>query len=61
MSGARDRRPRPAELRRWRKEITEGLASLPREHEALEYAMAEFGAGFDLKELKRALEPDGRP
>ncbi len=58
MSGTRDRDPRPVDLRRWKKEITDGLASLPREHEALEYAMAEFGASFDLKELKRALEPN---
>jgi uncharacterized protein YutE (UPF0331/DUF86 family) len=58
VSGTRDRKPRPVDLRRWKREIAEGLASLPREHEALEYAMAEFGASFDLKELKRALEPN---
>jgi uncharacterized protein YutE (UPF0331/DUF86 family) len=56
MSGS-DKKPRPVDLRRWKKEIREGLASLPREHEALEYAMGEFGAGFDLKELKTALDP----
>ncbi len=50
-------RPRPVDRRRWKNEIVEGLASLPREHEALEYAMSEFGEGFELAELKRALDP----
>jgi len=50
-------RPRPVDLRRWKQEIVEGLASLPREHEALEYAMVEFGTGFRLAELTKALDP----
>lgn len=58
MSAAQGKRPRPTDLRRWKKEIVDGLTSLPREHEALEFAMAEFGASFDLKELKRALQPN---
>jgi uncharacterized protein YutE (UPF0331/DUF86 family) len=49
--------PRPVDRRRWKKEVVDGLASLPREHEALEYAMAEFGTSFDLAELKKALAP----
>jgi hypothetical protein len=58
MSDATERKPRPVDLRRWRKEIVDGLARLPREHEALEYAMGEFGADFDLRELKAALAPN---
>jgi uncharacterized protein YutE (UPF0331/DUF86 family) len=57
VTDGEDRRPRPTDLRRWKKEVVDGLASLPREHEALEYAMAEFGTSFDLAELKRALAP----
>jgi uncharacterized protein YutE (UPF0331/DUF86 family) len=57
VTGIEARKPRPVDLRRWKKEIAEELANLPREHEALEYAMAEFGASFDLKELRKALEP----
>jgi uncharacterized protein YutE (UPF0331/DUF86 family) len=57
MAGGEAKRPRPVDLRRWKKEIVEELANLPREHEALEYAMAEVGASFELKQLKRALEP----
>jgi uncharacterized protein YutE (UPF0331/DUF86 family) len=49
--------PRPVDLRRWKKEVVDGLASLPREHEALEFGMAEFGPGFELAELKKALAP----
>jgi uncharacterized protein YutE (UPF0331/DUF86 family) len=48
---------RPVDQRRRRKEVIDGLASLPREHEALEFAMAEFGDDFELAELKRALAP----
>jgi uncharacterized protein YutE (UPF0331/DUF86 family) len=51
------RKPRPTDLRRWKKEVVDGLASLPREHEALEFGMAGFGANFDLAELKKALAP----
>jgi uncharacterized protein YutE (UPF0331/DUF86 family) len=49
--------PRPVDLRRWKKEVVDGLASLPREHEALEFGMAEFGADFELAELTKALAP----
>jgi uncharacterized protein YutE (UPF0331/DUF86 family) len=51
------KKPRPIDLRRWQNEIVEGLANLPREHEALEYAMGRFGATFELGELKEALDP----
>jgi uncharacterized protein YutE (UPF0331/DUF86 family) len=51
------RPPRRVDLRRWKKEIADELAGLPREHEALEYAMSEFGKDFDLRQLKEALEP----
>jgi len=27
-----DKKPRPTDLRRWKKEVVDGLASLPREH-----------------------------
>lgn len=57
MTSGEVKKPRPIDLRRWRKEVVEGLASLPREHEALEYAMADFGANFELGELKKALAP----
>jgi uncharacterized protein YutE (UPF0331/DUF86 family) len=50
--------PRRVDVRRWQKTIFDDLANLPREHEALEYAMAEFGGNFDLEELKRAMQPD---
>jgi uncharacterized protein YutE (UPF0331/DUF86 family) len=49
--------PRRVDPRRWRKEIVDELSNLPREHEALEYAMAGFGTNFDLAELKKALQP----
>jgi hypothetical protein len=55
------KRPRPTDRRRWKKEVVDGLASLPREHEALEYAMAEIGASFDLAELKKTLAPRAEP
>jgi uncharacterized protein YutE (UPF0331/DUF86 family) len=57
MTGKDDTAPRPVDLRRWKKEVVDELGNLPREHEALEYAMAEFGGDFDLRELKKALEP----
>ena len=57
MTDGEAKQPRPVDRRRWKKEVVDGLASLPREHEALEYAMTEFGAGFELAELKRALAP----
>jgi hypothetical protein len=46
---------RRADARRRKKKIFDELAGLPREHEALEYAMAEFGTNFDLEELKKGL------
>jgi uncharacterized protein YutE (UPF0331/DUF86 family) len=58
MSAADGQEPRRVDLRRWQKKIFDELANLPREHEALEYAMAEFGTDFGLKELKNALRPD---
>lgn len=57
MTDGEAKKPRPTDLRRWKKEVADGLASLPREHEALEFGMAEFGANFDLAELKKALMP----
>lgn len=50
--------PRRVDVRRWKKKIADELANLPREQEALEYAMSEFGDNFDLKELKKALNSD---
>jgi uncharacterized protein YutE (UPF0331/DUF86 family) len=50
--------PRRADVRRRQKKIVDELTNLPREHEALEFAMAEFGGSFDLAELKAALRPD---
>jgi uncharacterized protein YutE (UPF0331/DUF86 family) len=57
VSDGKQKGPRAVDRRRWKKEVVDGLASLPREHEALEYAMAEFGAGFELAQLKKALAP----
>jgi len=50
--------PRRVDRRRWQKKIADELVNLPREHEALEYAMSAFGGNFDLKELKKALGSD---
>ncbi|MDX6654604.1 MAG: hypothetical protein QOH18_1314 [Solirubrobacterales bacterium] len=58
MSAENGKNPRRADVRRWKKKIVDELGNLPREHEALEYAMAEFGVSFDLNELKRAMLPD---
>jgi uncharacterized protein YutE (UPF0331/DUF86 family) len=58
MSAADGQTPRRVDVRRRQKKIVDELANLPREHEALEYAMAEFGPDFDLKELKEAMRPD---
>ena len=57
MTDGEGKKPRSTDLRRWKKEVVDGLASLPREHEALEFGMAEFGPSFDLAELKKALAP----
>jgi uncharacterized protein YutE (UPF0331/DUF86 family) len=53
-----ERAPRRVDVARWRKKIVDELANLPREHEALEFAMSEFGTSFDLKALKDALGPN---
>jgi uncharacterized protein YutE (UPF0331/DUF86 family) len=58
MSAEDGQAPRRVDLRRWKKKIYDELAGLPREHEALEYAMTEFGANFDLDELKKAMRSD---
>ncbi len=49
---------RRVDARRWKKKVVDELASLPREHEALEYAMSEFGVNFELEALKNALKSD---
>jgi uncharacterized protein YutE (UPF0331/DUF86 family) len=56
--GGGDKAPRRVDLRRRQKKIVDELANLPREHEALEYAMTAFGADFDLKALKAAMRAD---
>ncbi len=48
--------PRKVEIRRWRLRITERLEDFPRQHEALQSAMEEFGPDFDLKQFKSAYE-----
>ena len=48
--------PRKVDVRRWRLRITERLADFPRQHEALQSAMEEFGPDFDLKQFKGAYE-----
>lgn len=58
MSGGEGQAPRRVDVRRWKKKILDELTNLPREHEALEFAMAEFGTDFDLAELKAAMRPD---
>jgi hypothetical protein len=58
MSGNGTSPPRPVAVRRWKRKIVDGLANLPREHEALEFAMAEFGTSFDLAAVKAAMRPD---
>jgi uncharacterized protein YutE (UPF0331/DUF86 family) len=52
----RDAEPRRVDVRRWRQEIVDLIADLPRQHEALEYAMRAFGEDFELPALKRALD-----
>lgn len=58
MSPADRQAPRRVDVRRRQKKILDELANLPREHEALEYAMAEFAPDFDLQGLKSAMRPD---
>jgi uncharacterized protein YutE (UPF0331/DUF86 family) len=52
--------PRRVDVRRWQSKIATEFKSLPREYEALEYAMAEFGPNFDLASLKEAKRSDSR-
>jgi uncharacterized protein YutE (UPF0331/DUF86 family) len=48
--------PRKADLQRWRREIVELMADFPRQHAALETAMAAFGEDFELPLFKEAYE-----
>lgn len=48
--------PRKVDRKRWRLRINERLEDFPRQHEALESAMAEFGKDFDVKRFKKAYE-----
>src|SRR6185436_18820101 len=49
---------RPAQRKRWQRQIVDVLAKLPREFRALENAMAAFGESFELDAFKRAFESD---
>lgn len=49
-------RPRKADVVRWRREIVDHLEDFPRQHAALETAMAAFGETFELKRFKEAYE-----
>jgi len=48
--------PRKVDHKRWRLRISERLEDFPRQHAALESAMAEFGEDFDAKRFKLAYE-----
>jgi hypothetical protein len=48
--------PRRAQRKRWALRISERLEDFPRQHEALEASMGEFGAGFELRRFKTAYE-----
>jgi uncharacterized protein YutE (UPF0331/DUF86 family) len=48
--------PRKVDVRRGRLRITERLEDFPRQHEALQNAMEEFGPDFDLRQFKNAYE-----
>jgi hypothetical protein len=48
-----DGEPRRVEVRRWRQEILDLVADLPRQHQALDFAMRSFGEDFELRALKR--------
>jgi uncharacterized protein YutE (UPF0331/DUF86 family) len=50
--------PRKADIQRWRREIVDLLEDFPRQHAALETAMAAFGDDFDLAHFKRAYETE---
>lgn len=45
---------RPVDAKRWRLAIVRHLEDLPRQYAALEHAMANFGADFDLQQFKAA-------
>jgi hypothetical protein len=47
---------RPAERRRWQRDVVRHLADFPRQYAALERAMAAFGGDFDLGQFKAAFE-----
>ena len=49
---------RKADIQRWRREIAEILADLPRQYAALETAMSAFGEDFDLTSFKQAYETE---
>jgi uncharacterized protein YutE (UPF0331/DUF86 family) len=48
--------PREVDIKRWRTEILALLEDFPRQLEALETAMGEFGEDFDLQSFKSAYE-----
>jgi uncharacterized protein YutE (UPF0331/DUF86 family) len=48
--------PRKAEVQRWQREIVDLMADFPRQHAALEAAMAAFGEDFELARFKAAYE-----
>lgn len=48
--------PSRAQRDRWRAEIVEHLEDFPRQHAALENAMAGFGSDFDLRAFKAAFD-----
>lgn len=46
--------PRKVDRQRWQTEIIDHLEDFPRQYGALQSAMAEFGAGFDMQLFKQA-------
>jgi uncharacterized protein YutE (UPF0331/DUF86 family) len=60
LSAEDKKQPRRVDVRRWQTKINDELKSLPREYEALEYAMSEFGSNFDLNMLKEAKRSDSK-
>ncbi len=51
-----ERELRKAERKRLVRRIVAHIDEFPRQHEALEYSMESFGAGFDLSQFKEAFE-----
>ncbi|HEU4703824.1 MAG TPA: HepT-like ribonuclease domain-containing protein [Conexibacter sp.] len=49
---------RPVDRRRWQNGIVRLLERFPREHAALEYAMATFGDAFELRSFKQAYDAE---